>query len=70
MGDLTRSDFNVALLNVIADVCDYLNSLDLTKLETGRHNITDEIYMNVMETEATSAESKQAEIHRNHIDVR
>ncbi|PJG82807.1 N-acetylneuraminate anomerase [Caviibacterium pharyngocola] len=68
-GDLTRADFKRGLPKVIADICDHLNTLDLAALEKGRHDITDEIYMNVMEPETAAPESKQAELHRKYIDV-
>lgn len=69
IGDLTRADFKLGLPKVIAEVCDHLNTLDLMALETGRHNITEEIYMNVMAFDTAVAESKQAELHHQYIDV-
>lgn len=69
IGDLTRTDFKQGLPKVIAEVCDYLNTLDLGALETGRHNITDDIYMNVMEFDTAAPETKQAELHHQYIDV-
>lgn len=69
IGDLTRADFKRDLPKVIADVCDHLMTLDLENLELGRHDITDQIYMNVMSFDTASAESKQAELHHKYIDV-
>ncbi|AWX15424.1 YhcH/YjgK/YiaL family protein [Mergibacter septicus] len=69
LGDLTRSDYKLGLPPVIAEVCEYLNSLDLTTLENGQHHINEQIYMNVMEFETVAVESKQAEFHRKYIDL-
>ena len=66
IGDLTRADFKLGLPKVIAETCEYLKGLDLEKLEVGRHDITDQIYMNVMEPEAAS---KKAELHHKYLDV-
>ena len=49
ISSLTSLNFKVGLPKVIAEVCDYLNTLDLNALENGRHDINDQIYMNVME---------------------
>ena len=48
VGDLTREDFRQGLPKVIVEVCDYLNTLNLAALENGRHEISEQIYMNVM----------------------
>ena len=69
IGDLTRKDFKQGLPKVLADVCDYLNTLDLAGLENGRHEITEQIYMNVMSFDTATAESKQAELHHKYIDI-
>ncbi|ABR75408.1 YhcH/YjgK/YiaL family protein [Actinobacillus succinogenes] len=68
-GDLTRSDFKHGLPKVIAETCDYLNTLDLAALQTGRHDITDSIFMNVMEVESEPAEARKSEIHRKYLDI-
>lgn len=68
-GDLTRSDFKRGLPKVIAETCDYLNTLDLAALETGRHDIIDGIFMNVMEVESEPAEARKSEIHRKYLDI-
>ena len=47
ISSLTSPNFKVGLPKVIAEVCDYLNTLDLNALENGRHDINDQIYMNV-----------------------
>ncbi|HDR1022528.1 TPA: YhcH/YjgK/YiaL family protein [Pasteurella multocida] len=69
IGDLTRSDFKLGLPQTILEVCEYLKTLDLNGLEIGRHDITDQIYMNVMSFDTTAADSKQAEMHRKYVDV-
>ncbi|MDO4431298.1 MAG: N-acetylneuraminate anomerase [Lonepinella koalarum] len=68
IGDLTREDCKKGLPKVLQDVCDYLNGLDLEALEKGRHDITDNIYMNVMAFDTASPESKQAELHHEYVD--
>ena len=69
IGDLTRVDFKFGLPKVIAETCEYLKGLDLEKLDVGRHDITDQIYMNVMEPELAEADSKQAELHHKYLDI-
>lgn len=69
IGALTNPHHKIGLPRVIADVCDYLNGLDLAALTVGRHEITDKIYMNVMELESVAADSKQAELHHEYCDV-
>ncbi|CBY86708.1 N-acetylneuraminate anomerase [Haemophilus influenzae] len=66
---LTNPNFKVGLPKVIAEVCDYLNTLDLNALENGRHDINDQIYMNVMEPETAEPSSKKAELHHEYLDV-
>ncbi|OOF59577.1 N-acetylneuraminate anomerase [Rodentibacter genomosp. 2] len=69
ISSLTNPNFKVGLPKVIAEVCDYLNTLDLNTLETGRHDINDQIYMNVMEPETAESSSKKAELHHEYLDV-
>ena len=69
ISSLTSPNFKVGLPKVIAEVCDYLNTLDLNALENGRHDINDQIYMNVMEPETAEASSKKAELHHEYLDV-
>ena len=69
IGDLTRADVKLGLPPVIAQICDHLNGLDLAALTNGRHDITDQIYMNVMEFDTAPADSKQAELHHKYLDV-
>lgn len=69
ISSLTNPNFKVGLPKVIAEVCDYLNTLNLNTLETGRHDINDQIYMNVMEPETAEASSKKAELHHDYLDV-
>ena len=69
ISSLTSQNFKVGLPKVIAEVCDYLNTLDLNALENGRHDINDQIYMNVMEPETAEPSSKKAELHHEYLDV-
>lgn len=69
ISSLTNPNFKVGLPKVIAEVCDYLNALDLNALENGRHDINDQIYMNVMEPETAEPSSKKAELHHEYLDV-
>ena len=69
ISSLTSLNFKVGLPKVIAEVCDYLNTLDLNALENGRHDINDQIYMNVMEPEIAEPSSKKAELHHEYLDV-
>ena len=69
ISSLTSPNFKVVLPKVIVEVCDYLNTLDLNALENGRHDINDQIYMNVMEPETAEPSSKKAELHHEYLDV-
>ena len=69
ISSLTSPNFKVGLPKLIAEVCDYLNTLDLNALENGRHDINDQIYMNVMEPETAEPSSKKAELHHEYLDV-
>ncbi|MGV6988772.1 N-acetylneuraminate anomerase [Testudinibacter sp. P80/BLE/0925] len=69
LADLTKEQVNLGLPAVIADVCDYLNRQDLAALELGRHDITADIFMNVMEFDTAEAASKKAELHHRYLDV-
>ncbi|WP_288062775.1 N-acetylneuraminate anomerase [Rodentibacter caecimuris] len=69
ISSLTNPNFKVGLPKVIVEVCDYLNTLDLNALETGRYDINDQIYMNVMELETAESSSKKAELHHEYLDV-
>ena len=69
ISSLTSPNFKVGLPKVIAEVCDYLNTLDLNALENGRHDINNQIYMNVMEPETAEPSSKKAELHHEYLDV-
>ena len=69
ISSLTSPNFKVGLPKVIAEVCDYLNTLDLNALENGRHDINEQIYMNVMEPETAEPSSKKAELHHEYLDV-
>ncbi|AWP54670.1 TPA: N-acetylneuraminate anomerase [Haemophilus influenzae] len=69
ISSLTSPNFKVGLPKVIVEVCDYLNTLDLNALENGRHDINDQIYMNVMEPETAEPSSKKAELHHEYLDI-
>ncbi|OOF60127.1 N-acetylneuraminate anomerase [Rodentibacter myodis] len=69
ISSLTNPNFKVGLPKVIAEVCDYLNTLNLSELENGRHDINDQIYMNVMEPETAEPSSKKAELHHDYLDI-
>lgn len=69
ISSLTNPNFKVGLPPVIAEVCDYLNTLDLSALENGRHDINEQIYMNVMTSETAEPGSKKAELHHEYLDV-
>ena len=69
ISSLNSPNFKVGLPKVIAEVCDYLNTLDLNALKNGRHDINDQIYMNVMEPETAEPSSKKAELHHEYLDV-
>ena len=66
---LNNLNFKVGLPKVIAEVCDYLNTLDLNALENGRHDLSEQVYMNVMEFDTVEADSKQAELHHKYLDI-
>ena len=69
IGDLTKQDYKLGLPKAIGEALDYLKTIELTTLSVGRHDITDQIYMNVMELDTSAAESKKAEIHRKYLDI-
>ncbi|MBV7387150.1 YhcH/YjgK/YiaL family protein [Pasteurellaceae bacterium TAE3-ERU1] len=69
LGDLTKKDYAFGLHPVIKRVCDYLNTLDLDALETGRHDIDEQIFMNVMTPETEEASTRKPELHRLHTDI-
>lgn len=69
IGDLTRNDFKLGLPKVLADICQHLTTLDLNTLENGRHDLSDQVYMNVMEPETADPASKKAELHHQYLDI-
>ena len=66
---LNNPNFKVGLSKVIAGICDHLNTLDLEALENGRHDLSEQVYMNVMEFDTVEADSKQAELHHKYLDI-
>lgn len=69
IGDLTRKDFKLGLPKLLAEICEHLTTLDLKALENGRHDLSDQIYMNVMEVDTVEANSKKAELHHKYLDI-
>lgn len=58
------------LPNAIQKAINFLNSVDLENLAIGRHDIDgDKMFANVMSFETSSATDKQAEVHKEYIDV-
>ena len=47
----------------------FLESCDPAKLENGRHNITEDIFCNVMEYSTNETEGEVFETHRAYVDV-
>lgn len=68
-GDLTRSDFADSLPAVLAHFCHKVNELDLINLPLGQQELAEGIFMNVMEFTTAAAETKQAELHHQFIDI-
>lgn len=68
-GDLTRQDFAQALPAALANCCHKLNELDLLALPLGQQPLMNGINMNVMEFTTAASETKQAELHRQFIDI-
>ncbi|MDU8925487.1 N-acetylneuraminate anomerase [Pasteurellaceae bacterium LIM206] len=69
LSDLNRADYQRGLPPRVVEICEYLKGLDLAALTEGRHTIDEQVYMNVMSFETAEAESKQAELHREYIDI-
>lgn len=69
IGDLQKPYYELGLHPVFKDVCEYLKSLDLINLSSGRHDINDDIFMNVMEVESESADERKSELHHKYIDL-
>lgn len=67
--DLSREDYAKSLPPVFARLCKKLKDLDLVNLELGWQDIEEGIRMNVMTFETSSAEGKQAEMHRKFADI-
>lgn len=69
-GHIEHPKTNQYLPSVIQQCLAYLNETDLEALPTGKHIIDGErIFANVMEFETGEANSKQAEVHKEYIDV-
>ncbi len=69
LGDLTKENYARGLPKAIKEACEYLQTIDLSALTLGRHDLTDHVYMNVMEVQSKPVSEQKAEIHRDYIDV-
>lgn len=69
IGDLTGNNFKRELPTVLAQVCEQLQQMDLAQLSEGRHQLTDEIYMNVQALQTEPAEQRKTEFHQKYIDI-
>lgn len=69
LGDLSRVDYADSLPPVFARLCAKLKALDLHALPLGWQDLEEGIRMNVMTFETSVAEGKQAEMHRQFIDI-
>lgn len=66
---ITDSLNNIGFYKDIIPVCigEFISKTDLTALETGRHEISDGVYVNVMEYEP--ANNDKYEAHRKYADL-
>lgn len=69
LGDLSRADYANSLPPLFARLCAKLKTLDLHNLDLGWQDLEEGIRMNVMTFETSQAEGKQAEMHRQFIDI-
>ncbi|MGO2169626.1 N-acetylneuraminate anomerase [Pseudoalteromonas sp.] len=70
LGDLSDSNSYKVLPDAFQKAIKYLDSVDLDALSIGRHDIDGEnMYANVMTFETGTADSKQAEVHKEYIDM-
>ncbi|MDG6894882.1 N-acetylneuraminate anomerase [Volucribacter amazonae] len=69
IGDLNRDDFKRGLPRIIVEICEQLQQMDLNQLSEGRHELSDEIYMNVQCLQTEAPQLRKAEFHRNYIDI-
>lgn len=67
--DLTRKDYPRGLPQIIIATCEQLKTLNLPALEVGRYELTEQIFMNVMELESEPAEQRKGEIHQKYLDI-
>lgn len=69
-GHIEHQATNQYLPPVIQQCLMYLNETDLARLTTGKHIIDGErIFANVMEFDTGFSNDKQAEVHKEYIDV-
>ncbi|MCG9641521.1 YhcH/YjgK/YiaL family protein [Vibrio sp. Isolate34] len=69
-GHIQHHNINQYLPKPILRCLDYLQTVDLMELEVGQHAIDgDDIFANVMEFNTIPAESKQAEVHQDYLDI-
>lgn len=69
LGDLNNPNYGVNLHPVLREVCEKLQGMNLKTLENGRHELTDDIFMNVFEPTIAPSDTKKAELHRQYIDL-
>lgn len=69
IGDLTRADYARGLPAVFVQICEHLKTLDLANLENGRHDLSEQIYMNVMTPTTDHSHNKKVELHHRYIDL-
>ena len=69
-GDLQQSESYRLLPTAFQTAIAFLQQQDLTALALGRHDIDgDRMYANVMSFETAPADTKQAEVHEEYIDL-
>lgn len=69
IGDLNRDDFKRGLPRIIVEICEQLQQMDLAQLSDGRHELTEDIYMNVQSLQTEAPQQRKAEFHRKYIDI-
>ncbi|MGF1682885.1 N-acetylneuraminate anomerase [Photobacterium minamisatsumaniensis] len=58
------------LPTAIVESLNHLKGLDLNELELGKHTVNgDKVFINVMEFETGNSADKQAEVHKEYLDI-
>ncbi|MEZ9566002.1 N-acetylneuraminate anomerase [Vibrio artabrorum] len=69
-GHIQHQQVNQYLPEVILQALEFLNNQSLSELEDGRHDINGNLmFANVMTFDTVLSETKQAEVHKDYIDV-